>query len=295
MPSSFRHFSRSLPTMPRHLLLVLPEAPLELLPVALGEVLLGELLLGELLLGELLLGELLLGELLLGELLLGELLPVAPVELLPDAPAAPPDVLSELLPVAPALVPAAPDEEPVLCASDTLESANSAAAVAALMSFNVISVVPLLGGARRAAGASGAHARAAAARIFRGAAARIFRGAAARRAAAGSAAGGRARTGLLEVRIPFLTRDLPVAVLVHRREARGLRAGAARSARFRRARSAAGGAVRGLALGCARAGARGLAIRCACAGALRLRDASEREECRRCRCTYYFEQHGNSS
>jgi hypothetical protein len=35
MPSSFRHFSRSAPTMLRHLLLVLPEAPLgELVPAA---------------------------------------------------------------------------------------------------------------------------------------------------------------------------------------------------------------------------------------------------------------------
>jgi len=68
MPSSFRHFSRSEPVMPRHLLLVLPdEAPLEL----------GELVLGELVLGEL-------AEPALGELVLGE--PVAPVELLPDAP-----------------------------------------------------------------------------------------------------------------------------------------------------------------------------------------------------------------
>jgi hypothetical protein len=61
MPSSFRHFSRSLPTMPRHLLL-------------------------ELVLGELVLGEPLLGELVLGELALGAPLPVAPVALLPDAP-----------------------------------------------------------------------------------------------------------------------------------------------------------------------------------------------------------------
>jgi hypothetical protein len=59
MPSSFRHFSRSLPTMPRHLLLVL-DAPL-----------LGELVLGEVVLGE----------------ALGSLLPVEPVvALFPDAP-----------------------------------------------------------------------------------------------------------------------------------------------------------------------------------------------------------------
>ena len=64
MPSSFRHFSRSLPTMPRHLLLVLPEAAL--LPVELGELVLGEVL--------------------LGEPALGALLPVEPVALLPDAP-----------------------------------------------------------------------------------------------------------------------------------------------------------------------------------------------------------------
>ena len=61
MPSSFRHFSRSLPTMPRHLLL-------------------------ELVLDELVLGEPLLGELVLGEPALGALLPVEPVALLPDAP-----------------------------------------------------------------------------------------------------------------------------------------------------------------------------------------------------------------
>jgi hypothetical protein len=71
MPSSFRHFSRSLPTMPRHLVL---------------EVVLDEPLLGELLLGKLGLGVLLLGELVLGELVLGELLPVEPVALLSDAP-----------------------------------------------------------------------------------------------------------------------------------------------------------------------------------------------------------------
>ena len=69
MPSSFRHFSRSPPTMPRHLLLVLPEAAL--LPVELGELVLGEVLLGEVL---------------LGEPALGALLPVEPVALLPDAP-----------------------------------------------------------------------------------------------------------------------------------------------------------------------------------------------------------------
>jgi hypothetical protein len=65
MPSSFRHFSRSLPTMPRHLLL--------------------ELLLDASPLGELVLGELVLGEVVLGEAL-GALLPGEPVALLPDAP-----------------------------------------------------------------------------------------------------------------------------------------------------------------------------------------------------------------
>jgi hypothetical protein len=59
MPSSFRHFSRSLPTMPRHLLELVLDAPL-----------LGELVLGEAVLGE----------------ALGALLPVAPVALFPDAP-----------------------------------------------------------------------------------------------------------------------------------------------------------------------------------------------------------------
>ena len=64
MPSSFRHFSRSLPTMPRHLLLLeLPEAAL--LP---------------------LLGELVLGEAAPGEPAPGAPLPVEPVALLPDGP-----------------------------------------------------------------------------------------------------------------------------------------------------------------------------------------------------------------
>jgi hypothetical protein len=66
MPSSFRHFSRSLPTMPRHLLL--------------------EVVLDEPLLGELVLDEPLLGEPALGEVALGALLPVEPVAPLPDAP-----------------------------------------------------------------------------------------------------------------------------------------------------------------------------------------------------------------
>ena len=65
IPSSFRHFSRSEPTMPRHLLLVLPEAPPE--PDVPALLLLGEL--GDALLGEL--GDVLLGE--LGDVLLGEL------------------------------------------------------------------------------------------------------------------------------------------------------------------------------------------------------------------------------
>jgi hypothetical protein len=51
-----------------------------------------------------------------------------------------------VLVVAPALVPALPlappDVEPELCAIETLASAKSAAAVAALMIFNVISVFP---------------------------------------------------------------------------------------------------------------------------------------------------------
>jgi len=88
-----------------------------------------------------------------------ELLPDAlgvELELLPDdpeAPEAPPEALSEeLLPlllgllVAPALEPlvppAAPDEEPELCAIETPASANSAAAVAALMSFRFIRSLP---------------------------------------------------------------------------------------------------------------------------------------------------------
>ena len=97
MPSSFRHFSRSAPVMPRHLALVLPEAPL---------------------------------------------LPDTPPDaLLPAEPL--PEVPEELLPAAPALLPAPPpDVEPELCASETLDSAKSAAAVAALMSFNVIGLLP---------------------------------------------------------------------------------------------------------------------------------------------------------
>ena len=122
MPSSFRHFSRSAPTMPRHLLLVPPAA----LPV----------------------------------------LPLAPVLLLPDAPEdEPPEALSdELLPEALGVELLLPDAlgvellllrrraaaadalgvelVPQLCASVTLDSAKSAAAVAALMSFRVIYVFP---------------------------------------------------------------------------------------------------------------------------------------------------------
>ena len=99
MPSSFRHFSRSAPVMPRHLLLEVPVAAQEL-PLA----------------------------------------PEAPAglseELLPEAPGAPPPVAPTLLPVPP------PYAEPVLCASDAPDSAKSATAVAALMSFSVISAVP---------------------------------------------------------------------------------------------------------------------------------------------------------
>lgn len=65
IPSSFRHFSRSEPTMPRHLLLGLPEAPLE--PDVPALLLLGEL--GDALPGEL--GDALLGE--LGDAVPGEL------------------------------------------------------------------------------------------------------------------------------------------------------------------------------------------------------------------------------
>ena len=84
MPSSFRHFSRSEPIMPRHLLLELG-APL-----------------------------------------------------LPDTPEEPVPGVDEL-PVAPALLPVPPYVEPVPCASDTPESAKSAAAVAAQMSFKMAS------------------------------------------------------------------------------------------------------------------------------------------------------------
>jgi hypothetical protein len=78
------------------------------------------LLLGELL-DPLLLGELLLDPLLLGLLLL-EPLPLEPLELVPVA-------LGEDLSLLEL-------EEPELCAMDTLASANSAAAVAVVISFN---------------------------------------------------------------------------------------------------------------------------------------------------------------
>jgi hypothetical protein len=100
MPSSFRHFSRSAPTMPRHLLLVPPAALPVLLPEVLG---VDELLAPPDALGV---------ELLLPEALGVELL------LLPEA------LGVELV--------------PELCASDTLDSAKSAAAVAAVMSLRVI-------------------------------------------------------------------------------------------------------------------------------------------------------------
>jgi hypothetical protein len=122
MPSSFKHFSRSAPTMPRHLLLVPPAALLPLLPLALGELLLGELVLGEVALGELLLD--------------------APPELARED--ALPALSDELLPVvalgldAPLLPPAVPEAEPELCATAMPESAKSAAAVAAVMSLRFI-------------------------------------------------------------------------------------------------------------------------------------------------------------
>jgi hypothetical protein len=249
-PSSFRHFSRSAPTMPRHLLLVLPEELL--LPDALGVELL-------LLLGVELLPEdpeeppEALSEELLPDALGVELLPLElGLELLPDAlgvlelpPEAdePLEALSdELLPLAlgvellPLLMPLE-DEEPELCAIATLDSAKSAAAVAALISLRVIGCCSLLGFGRSATTA-GAHAAAAArrsaARRAAGAAARRRSAAAGRRCAAAAgrrrrAARRAARAGL-EVSIPFLPRDLPVVVLVHRREARGGAGAAGRAA-----------------------------------------------------------------
>ena len=94
MPSSFRHFSRSAPSMPRHLLLVAPVlVPLELvLPAPVPELLVP----------------------LLGELALGR-------------------PLGE-----PLALPVLPGAEPELCARVAPDSAKSAAAVAALMSFKVI-------------------------------------------------------------------------------------------------------------------------------------------------------------
>lgn len=95
MPSSFRHFSRSAPSNPRHFALVAPVlVPLELvLPEPVPEA-----------------PAPVLGEFALGRLLLEELL----------------------------ALPVLPGEEPELCASVAPDSAKSAAAVAALMSFKVI-------------------------------------------------------------------------------------------------------------------------------------------------------------
>jgi hypothetical protein len=100
------------------------DAPLEPLPLDMPELPPLEELLGVELLG---LDELPLEELLgLDELPLAplELLPLAPLELLPVALG---DDLSLLL-----------EDEPELCAMDTLASANSAAAVAVVISFNFI-------------------------------------------------------------------------------------------------------------------------------------------------------------
>jgi hypothetical protein len=97
MPSFFRQSSRSVPVMPRHLLLMVPVVLL-VLPLAPGV----------------------------------ELVP-------PGVPEAPLPVVAALEPVLP-LIP--PDEDPEVCAMETLASARSAAAVAALMIFSVMSVLP---------------------------------------------------------------------------------------------------------------------------------------------------------
>lgn len=115
MFSSRRHFSRSSPVMPRHLLLVLPVAPVELLPVALGEEV-----------EELLLPVALGVELELAPALLSvEVLPVADGLLLP--------VVAPTLD--PLLVP--PVAELELCAEATPASAKSAAAVATPTTLNI--------------------------------------------------------------------------------------------------------------------------------------------------------------
>jgi hypothetical protein len=99
MPSSLRHFSRSAPSMPRHLLLEAPLAPDEEAPPdaeAPPE----------------------------AEVPPEALLPVS-LLVLPVAPAlAPVELLS-------------PTEEPVLCASETLAIAKRAAAVAVPTNFNI--------------------------------------------------------------------------------------------------------------------------------------------------------------
>ena len=94
MPSSFRHFSRSAPSLPRHFALVAPV----LVPL---------------------------------ELVLPEPVPEAPAPVLGEF------ALGRLLVEAPFELPAPPGEEPELCASPAPDSAKSAAAVAALMSFKV--------------------------------------------------------------------------------------------------------------------------------------------------------------
>lgn len=122
-----------------------PVAPLELLPLALGVELLLELGL------ELLPDELpeALGVLELPEEL-GEL------ELPPDADE-PLDDLSDDVALGLELLP----DELELCAIATLDRAKSAAAVAALMSFRFIEVLPpLFTGSRRGTAAAGAHAAA---------------------------------------------------------------------------------------------------------------------------------------
>jgi hypothetical protein len=98
--------------------LLLPDAPEDEPPEALSDELLPEALGVELLLPEALGVELLLPEALGVELLL-----------LPDALGVELLLLPDALGV---------EEVPLLCANDTLDSAKSAAAVAALMSFRVI-------------------------------------------------------------------------------------------------------------------------------------------------------------
>lgn len=138
-PSSRRHFSRSAPIMPRHLLLALllalPEAPTE----GLGAVVLLEVLESDVPPDEALPPVVIFSS----RRHLSRSAPSMPRHLLLGLVLAPLDALPAVLPVAlesllpPLEAPTLDPVEPVLCAKEALASAKSAAAVAVLMSFNI--------------------------------------------------------------------------------------------------------------------------------------------------------------